>query len=203
MNNPKKRRSLIAPVAGLALAISGLAAQAQPITGTISFVGGADLDGSLTSASNYTGFFQAGGGPSPVVLGGSQTGSYATVANGTQVTFFTFSFLPFTGPQTLWSFTSGATTYSFTATSLLTDTMHAGFLNLAGDGIAHITGLADTTATWSYTDTGSGAGPAFSFGGSIAVTPEPSTAALVTTLGLLGYGVRFIARRKSLPRSVS
>lgn len=190
-----------AVVAGVVVAFSSTLAQAQPISGSISFTGGADVNGSLSTATAYTGFFDAGSITMPVVLGSSQTGSYASVPTGTQVTFYPFTFLPFTSPQTLWSFTTGGETYSFTATSL-SDIVHPGYLNLTGNGFASITGVTsytETAATWSYTDTGSGAGPAFNFGATITATPEPSAASLMTVLAVAGGAFRIAARRKSCP----
>jgi len=197
---PGRRRLFAAVVVGASVALSSTFAQAGSISGTISFTGGADLNAALITATAYTGFFGSGGA-SPVVLGGSQTGSYAGVAASTPVTFYSFTFLPFTtSPQTLWSFTSGATTYSFKATSL-TEIDQPGYLNLQGIGTASITGFADTPATWSFTDTGIGAGPGFSFGASITATPEPSTVSLLAVLPLIGLAFRVAAKRKSSLRA--
>jgi hypothetical protein len=190
-------RLMAVVVAGVVAVFASTSGQAQPITGSISFTGGADLNGSLAAATAYTGFFDTVSIPSPVVLGGSQSGSFATVPTGTQVTFFPFAFLPFTAPQTLWSFTAGADTYTFTALSLLNVTPEPGYLNLEGAGVISITGLSDTLATWSYTDTGIGSGPGFNFGASITATPEPSTTSLIAVLALVGGAFRIAARRKS------
>jgi len=197
-----RSRLFAAVVAGVTMVFSSTLAQAQPITGSISFTGGADVNGSLATATAYTGFFDTVSIPTPVVLGGSQTGSFASVPTGTQVTFYPFSFLPFAAPQTLWSFTAGGDTYSFTATSLLNVTPLPSYLNLQGTGVISITGLANTTATWSYTDTGMGTGPGFNFGASITATPEPSTASLMAVLALVGGAVRIAAGRKSFARAV-
>jgi len=192
-------RLFAAVVVGVVAVFSSTLARSQPITGSLSFTGGADVSGGtngLSTATAYTGFFDTASITKPVVLGGSQTGSFASVPTGTQVTFYPFTFLPFTAPQTLWSFTVGADTYSFTATSLVNVTPLPSYLNLRGTGIVSITGFANTTATWSYTDTGMGAGPGFNFGASITATPEPSTASLMAVLGLVGVAVRIAARRK-------
>ena len=188
---------MAAIVAGVAVVFASTSGQAQPINGSISFTGGADVNGSLAAATAYTGFFDTISIPSPVVLGGSQTGSFVTVPTGTQVTFFAFSFLPFSAPQTLWSFATGGSTYTFTATSLLNVTPEPGYLNLQGDGVISITGHTTTSATWSYTDTGSGSGPGFNFGASITATPEPSTTSLIAVLALAGGAFRIATGRKS------
>jgi len=192
---------MAAIVAGVVVVFASTSGQAQPITGSISFTGGADLNGSLAAATAYTGFFDTVSIPSPVVLGGSQTGSFATVSTGTQVTFYPFSFAPFSAPQTLWSFMAGGNTYTFTAISLLNVTPLPSYLNLQGTGTISITGFSTTAATWSYTDTGSGSGPGFNFGASITATPEPSTTSLIAVLALVGGAFRIAAGRKSCSRA--
>ena len=194
-------RLLLATVSGLAAAVCSIAADAQPISGTIDFTGGAVLNGSLETATTFTSYF--GNGVSlPTVLGGSQTGDYQFVPVGTQVTMDPFSFNPFNPSSVvsipLWSFSVNTTKYSFTATSIFLVLQSPHFLNIEGAGIASITGFADTPATWSFTDTGSGAGPSFNFGGSIAVVPEPSITPLVMALPLLGCMLLDI-RRKHRP----
>ncbi len=190
-------RLTAAVVAGVVAIFASTSGQAQPITGSISFTGGADLNNSLAAATAYTGFFNTVSVPNPVVLGGSQTGSFATVATGTQVTFYPFSFLPFAAPQTLWSFISGGKTYTFTANTLVNVTPLPSYLNLQGTGTISVTGFTDTAATWTYTDTGTGAGPGFNFGASINAAPEPSTISLISVLALGAVVFRFAARRKS------
>jgi hypothetical protein len=201
MSNSSKRCSLIALAAGLAVAVSALAAQGQSIYGTINFTGGAVLNGPLKTASTYNSYFGSPG-PLPEVLGGSQTGAYQFVPAGTQVTIDPFSFEPYNPSSALsiplWSFSVGATQYSFTATSILFVRQATGFLNVQGSGIASITGYADTAATWSFTDTGSGAGPSFNFGGSMAVAPEPFFTSLVVAVSLAGYVLLGIRRKPRL-----
>jgi hypothetical protein len=194
---------LVAGISGLTVSVCSPTAQAQPISGTINFTGGAVLNGSLETATAFTSYF--GNGVSlPTVLGGSQTGDYQFVPTGTQVKIDPFSFEPFNPSSDpsipLWSFSVNATQYSFTATSILVVNQSPHFLNVEGAGIASITGFADTPATWSFTDTGSGAGPSFNFGGSMAVVPEPSITPLVMALPLLGCTLLGIRRK---PRVVS
>ena len=183
-------KTYFAPVA-IALMISGFAAvQAQSITGSIQFVGGATLNGPIATATAYTAFFGPGGtGTLPQVLGGSQSGDYAGVPTGTLTTITPFSFNPSGAPvMPLWTFTVGATTYSFDATSITVDFQSSAFLNIEGTGVAHITGFSDTPGTWSFTDTGLGATPVFTFGGATTVVPEPSVTELAMMAApLLGF----------------
>jgi hypothetical protein len=200
------RHLYAAGISGLTAAVCSLAAQAQPISGTIDFTGGAVLNGSLETATAFTSYF--GNAVSlPAVLGGSQTGDYQFVPTGTQVKVDPFSFDPFNPSSDLsiplWSFSVNSTEYSFTATSILVVEQSPHFLNVEGAGIASITGFADTAATWSFTDTGSGAGPSFNFGGSMAVVPEPSITPLVMALSLLAGAVLGICCKPRLVAGVS
>ncbi len=160
---------------------------ATSISGQIEFIGGASLNGPLDTATAFTGFFGPGGTGGPQVLFGS-TGTYSSVAAGTEVSFslFTFNPAPSTTPWNLWSFSSGGTTFSFDVTSLTIAAQNPYFLDLQGTGIAHATGFADTMGTWTITDTG--ATPTFTFG-ALTMVPEPSVAALLL-LGLSGVVLR-------------
>jgi hypothetical protein len=163
-------------------------AEATPgfITGSIQFSGGATLDtGDLATATAFTSIFGPGGpGTMPVVLGGgTSTGDYSTVPDGTLVSFQTFGFAVSAPVVPLWSFTVGATSYSFDASSETIVYQDGNFLDIQGNGIAHITGFSDTAGTWEVTDTGVGNVPVFTFGAATDVlgnpAPEPATVALL------------------------
>jgi hypothetical protein len=192
----KQLRKLGLGIASLVFA--GLTAQgAIYISGEISFIGGATLNGPLESATAFTSFFGPGGpGTSPVVNYGA-TGTYSSVPAGvTAADFLPFTFLPDYLPQAhLWSFTVGDITYSFEATSAVVTFQNNRFLNIEGSGIGHVTGFDPTPGTWSIVDTGFPGSPVFTFGAA-TVVPEPSTAAL-----LLGGSVLFLALRRVTRRS--
>jgi hypothetical protein len=163
-------------------------AQADPplINGSIQFSGGATLDtGNLATAAAFTSIFGPGGpGTMPVVLGGgTSTDDYAGVPDGTLVSFQTFGFATSSPVVPLWSFTVGTTSYSFDASSEAIVYQDGNFLDIQGNGIAHITGFSDTAGTWEVTDTGVGNVPVFTFGAATDVSgnpvPEPATGALL------------------------
>jgi PEP-CTERM motif len=190
MKHPALR--LFSALSGLACVVFATSAAAAPyINGQIQFVGGADLNNSLGSATAFTAFFGTLGTGDPQVRSGS-TGTYSSVPGGTQAAFslFTFNPAPVSVPA-LWSFTVGSTTYSFDATSVVIQTQTSSILNLEGNGLAHVTGFADTYGTWSITDTGTG--PVFTFGNATQV-PEPSSAAFLIS-GVVAFFVVRRARR--------
>jgi hypothetical protein len=198
-------KTLCAGILGVAMALGSLpAAGAVLISGTIDFTGGASLNAPLQTATAYDSFFGSSG-PLPTVLGGSQTGDYQLVPTGTQVTINPFLFKPYNPLSVLsiplWSFSVGATEYSFTATSILVVQQLPGFLNIEGEGVASITGFSDTTATWSFTDTGGGSGPSFNFGGSIAAVPEAPMMPLMMMIALAGCVLPGFKRRGRFSRN--
>ncbi len=154
-----------------------------PIDGSIVFSGAATLNAPLPSATSFTSIFGVGSNPDPSVVG--ESGDYNSVTLGTQATFTPFTFIPAATDFTLWSFMFGGATYSFEATTGMSVFENANFLNISGNGIASITGFADTSGTWSITSTGAGASPTFSFGAGSVAVPEPSTFALLIFLAPL------------------
>src|SRR5580700_8067570 len=90
--------------------------QAIPIiNGSISFAGGATLNGNLQTATAFTGY------SSLSVLAGAETGSYSAL-NGGGSFGGTLSFTPFNFTANtvtpLWTVTFNGITYSFDATSV-------------------------------------------------------------------------------------
>lgn len=179
---------------------------AQQFSGTIQFSGGAQLDNAdLGQATKFVSIFgPTGPGSHPLTLAATETGVYTAIPNGTPATFTPFSFNPpDAGVSPLWTLTIGPTTYSFDASSVTVDYQDSSFLDIGGTGVAHVTGMTDTTGTWSITDTGGdGALPVFTFGAATTVgvvTPEPSTislmlVALVPLAYAFGYRPGFLKR---------
>lgn len=150
-----------------------MANAAPDITGAIHFYGGANLNAPLATASAFTNFYGPTLSDPPLVLGGSQTGTFSGVPDNTPTTFNVFTFSPVPpAPFTLWSFNVGPAAYSFDVTSMAIVLQTPSFLNLNGSGIVRITGYADTAATWSIT--GTGFNQVMSFNPAITAIPEPS-----------------------------
>lgn len=195
-------RQFIAGIVGV-LAV-GLTAQAQIFTGSISFVGGADLDNPVGSATTFVNFYGPSGSGGPVVQAGSLTsGVYGSIPGGTPATFAPFTFSPSpASPLQLWTFTVGATTYSFDVTSVTTDIQNVysggiAYLNVGGTGVGYVTGYSPTPATWSVTGTTANSGSlTITIGSSVNAVPEPSAMALALA-GLVAGGIFF--RRQLKP----
>lgn len=191
------------PVVMAGLLTSAFDIQAQGISGTIQFSGGALLDNAnLALATQFLQIYgPTGPGSNPGVLASTETGNYLGIPNGTPAAFTPFTFNPAAGSVIpLWTLTIGATTYSFDATSVTVAYQDSYFLDIAGTGVAHITGMQDTAGTWSITDTGgNGSEPVFTFGAATQVgpiVPEPSTMAILA-LSALPFIYRFLVRRQA------
>lgn len=161
--------------------------QAVPITGAIEFFGSA-------SASSPS------GPPSTIHFVDpwhslAATGSYAVVPFGTATTFNDFTFIGDGAAATLmgtdspiWTFTIGATTYSFDLLALTNGHVDTGSMAFTGSGIAHITGFDDTPVSFAL----QGAGTGFDFTLSSSTTagvPDGGTTVIMLGLGLVLVGI--------------
>src|SRR5437867_9400777 len=173
--------------------LASISAHAVAITGSIQFLGGATLNGPLDTATAFTGFYDSffTPGSSPTVQAFSQSGAYASVPNGTATTWQTFSFAP-GSPSVipLWTFTVGASVYSFDASTINIIHQDSQILNLSGKGVAHISGLDDTDGSWTITVNGSGT--TFTFGASSSLQ-QGSVPDGGSTLLLVGVALSALA----------
>lgn len=173
----------------LGLAVTGVLlcsrAGAVPINGEISFSGSYTVDNpDLSLATKFNSFSSV-----EVELG--PTGSYAGTA-GAVVTMTPFTFDPFGGPVLpQWTFTSGATTYSFDLTFVSVAFESATALVLEGSGLAHISGgvYESTPGLWNLSANTLGSTFSFSSGTATVGTAEtrtavPDTGASASLLGL-------------------
>ena len=170
-------------------------AQAAPITGAVQFFGSATASGPSPG--------------SPVTVSFSNpwhslaaTGSYSVILTGTDFTFNDFAFTgdgstaTLTAPDMpIWTRTIGATTYSFDLLFLTNGHTESGAMAFSGTGIAHITGMDDTPASFAL----QGAGNDFNFilsSSSTATIPEGSTAVLLA-IGLMLVGIVTLRQKLS------
>ena len=170
-----------------------MAANADPITGGISFTG---LQGSATpvDATNTATTLDLATG---ISLGGlifvtGGTEDFTAVPAFTLATFTSFQFAPFSGPiSPLWTLTSGSNTYSFELTSINISEQSSTQLSLNGGGVLSATGYDNSLGGWTLNINSAGDSV---FGWSSTTVPEPATLALFG-FGLLGMGM--VRRRKA------
>lgn len=169
---------------------------AIPITGHIAFDGSTSLDAPIPGATAFLSFTNA------KVSVGTQAGTYLGTA-GTSVMMEALQFSPFVLPAApLWSFTSGAVDYSFELTSLsavtVTD-LGGGLysLNVAGKGMAAVTGYDDTAGAFSITTTGNASATDLGFG-AFTFTAEqvPDAGSTLAILGLGLFGLMVLRRSR-------
>jgi hypothetical protein len=170
-------------------------AQAVPITGAIQFFGSSIASG-------------PSGPPDTIHFinpwhSVAATGSYSVVLTGTNTTFNDFSFIGDGTAATLigtdspiWTFTIGATTYSFDLLTLTDGHVDAGSMGFSGTGIAHITGLDDTPASFGLEGDGTG-GFNFQLSSSTtgATTPEGGTTVVMLAFGLALIGIMTLRQK--------
>jgi hypothetical protein len=166
----------------------------NPITGAIDMSGTANnlnstLLGSATSVAFFTG----------VTVGGTPTGTFAGTS-GASVTWSGFSWPSNVLVAPLWTFTSGANTYSFDLANVSVFSQSNSFLNLMGSGTFHVTGFDDTPGLWSFTISNPGGGAHanfdFTFANSQTATGGvPDGGMTVALLGLALVGVEVLRRK--------
>jgi protein with PEP-CTERM/exosortase system signal len=179
-------------MAAVSMAVCGLAgiAQAVPITGNITFAGGATLNtssaGTATEVLTWTG---AGGTGLPVVI--SDDGSFSGIAPGTGAAFASGWHFNSGAVSSLWSV--GGFTFDLTSSHIVFQGgSPAGVLV---DGIGAVMGPAGTdpeAMTWSFSTSDPSAAGIFSFqvaDGATGTVPDGGTTAMLLGLGVLALGL--------------
>ena len=187
-----------------AAAVCGLAgaAQAVPISGNITFIGGVQLDtSSAATATEVTRWYGFGGNGSPYVE--SADGSFAGIAPGTAADFTSPWFFNSGAVSGLWSV--GGFTFDLTSSHIAYQgtTVEGGKAIGAAtvEGIGAISGNGESpeAMTWSFSINDPGAegasGLVFSFQvadgtvGTTSAVPDGGTTAMMLGLGVLGLGL--------------
>ena len=202
-----KALNLAISIACLIAAGASFNAQAQGVTGSISFTGGSVNDTtSLLTSATFTGFTGVSGGSPEVQY--SPTGTFAGVPPTYQAAFlpFTFSGAGVSLPSELWQFTLSGVNYEFIASSItqvlptalsLPGGAQQDFLNISGTGTVHVSGFTPTPATFTITESGPpGVSSAFNFAETITAVPEPSVFAFLT-VSALPFAGRLVRRMKA------
>jgi VPDSG-CTERM motif len=133
-----------------------------------------------------------------VTVGGSPTGTFVGTV-GSSVTWHGFSWPSNVLVAPLWTFTSGANTYSFDLANVSVFSQSNSFLNLMGSGTLHVTGFDDTPGSWSFTISNPGGGAHanfdFTFANSQTGAGVPDGGVTVALLGLALVGVEVLRRK--------
>jgi hypothetical protein len=177
-------------VAVVAASLS-VAAQANPITGTINFDGSATSDNpNFLLATEFTSF-------SSVTVVSGASGTYGGVAGGTAVSMpNALFFSPVTVPVSpLWTFTIGATTYDFNLTSMTVSYESATQIDLSGSGTLQVTGYTDTPGQWELSANNVGGAAEFGFTSSNVASGVPDGGTTVLLLGAALAGLWLLQRR--------
>jgi hypothetical protein len=172
----------------VAAALLAPQAHANDITGSIGFgslgvniTGGTDLQ----TANSFT-------LSDPFIT--TETGVYTAAPIETSITFNGFKFNPpVASVDPLWTFTVGALTYSFDATSV-TSSFNSTLdeWDIGGKGIAEITGFTATAGTWNVNLAQSGASIVFDSSEAASPTVPDGSSTLILLgggfVGLAGFG---------------
>jgi VPDSG-CTERM motif len=187
----KRKWLIMAAVAAVVCGV-GAVAQAVPISGSITFAGGVELDttsaGTATEVLAWTG---TGGTGSPTVISGD--GSFSATV-GDAATFSAPWFFNSGAVSGLWSV--GGFTFDLTSSHIV---FQGGSPAIVGvDGIGAVMGNDESpeAMTWSFSTSDPGAAGVssliFSFqvaGGTEAAVPDGGTTAMLLGLGVLGLGL--------------
>jgi hypothetical protein len=199
-----KNRQDIVSYAGAFLALAAFSANPAkanpvPVYGDIDFVGSTTLNTSKITTATVIKTVSA-----HVTDSSLDDGDYASVPTAEPVTVFApidyqaLTTAPLSAVTPVWSFTVGTETYSFDITGPV-DVVYksANSLDLAGMGIASITGYeSNAAASWEINIGTSGGKLTFGFSTSAVRVPDRGTTALLIGIGLAAIGVGVLARRK-------
>jgi hypothetical protein len=183
---------------------------ASPIVGSVAFEDGdAILNNTLATATAVTGYSSA----DPILVNPNSIGTNGDYAGtgGATVTFAAFTFSPALSPNPvnpLWTFTSGADTYSFTLTSVGIALQNSSFLDLSGLGTLSIKTtvgganvFSPTTGNFTFDIQSSTGNPqdTFEFTASNAALPDGGWT--VALLGIALGGIEVLRRKMAGTRS--
>ncbi|HEY1791160.1 MAG TPA: VPDSG-CTERM sorting domain-containing protein [Verrucomicrobiae bacterium] len=192
-----KSKLLIMSAVAMAVCGAGGIAQALPISGDITFAGGATLDSSsAATATEVLSWTGPGGTGMPIVI--SDSGSFSGIAPGTTADFTAPWFFNSGAVSSLWSV--GGFTFDLTSSHIAYQgTTEQGGVAVGGvlvTGIGAIMGNGQSpeAMTWEFAAGDPSADGTFSFqvaDGTIgsSTVPDGGTTAMLLGLGVLGLGL--------------
>jgi hypothetical protein len=186
-----KRKLLIAIALAGVMMFSQRAEAIPSISGELHMFGVGEGSSVPSTATAFLDF--------PLVITATRSGDFSAVPFGTVVTMQPFAFAAALSPDPvapLWTFTIGATTYSFDLSSINIEKQSLAGLVLSGTGIAKITGFAPTPGLWSLTTQGSLT--EFAFSSSTIVRGVPDGGSTLLLLGGVLTALAFFGRRTAM-----
>jgi len=188
MKNRSSKTILVFLALGLiSCALCVQQAQAVPITGAITFAGGVEMDGTVNTATQVTGWLDENGFM-PTVQ--SCSGSYASFVTAGDTAMFpnAWSFT-FAGSMVLWQV--DGFTFNLIASHIVFQ--GNGFLNVSGTGTVSGNGFDDTAGSWNFSIQDDSASGVFSFSASGQSLPDGGPT--VALLGVALAGIEGIRRK--------
>ena len=166
-------------------------AQADPVTGNITFGGSVNMNGNASNATMVTAWHGFGGVGNPIVV--DADGDFASfVTPGVSQAVFAVPWTFNSGPvNAFWSV--GGFTFNLTASSIFSQ--GNGGLTVTGYGWITGNGFDATYGTWSFTTQNPGVGNPARFSFSAATGAVPDSGSTVAFLGLALVGVEALRRR--------
>ena len=171
-------------------------AQADPVTGNITFGGSVNMDGNANNATMVTGWHGFGGVGNPIVV--DADGDFSSfVTPGVSQAVFAVPWTFNSGPvNAFWSV--GGFTFNLTASSIFSQ--GNGGLVVTGFGWITGNGFDATYGTWSFSTQNPGVGNPARFSFSAATGAVPDSGSTVAFLGLALVGVEALRRRMRTAR---
>jgi VPDSG-CTERM motif len=167
-------------------------AQADPITGAITFGGSVNMNGNANTATMVTGWHGFGGVGNPLVIDCDGTFAAEGVVPGVSTGIFAVPWTFNSGAVTAF-WTVGGFTFDLTMSSIFSQ--GSGGLVVTGFGVIKHAGYEDTYGTWSFSTQNPGVGSPARFSFSAATGAVPDSGSTVAFLGLALVGVEALRRR--------
>jgi hypothetical protein len=195
----KKTILAVLAMGALSCALFSQQAQAVPITGTIQLGGAVRFDtNSLNTASQVNIWFDDNNNPGHSTVQPGNTGTFAAIPAGTQVTMTQpWIFNPSTPTPALWSVAG----FTFDLASSTIIVQNPFVLAIMGTGTVHgPAGFDDTPMDWAFTTQSAGGAThlvfSFSANGTAQGVPDGGTTVMLlgATLGALGMARRFLKK---------
>ena len=193
MKNPSKTLLAVLAIAFVSCGLLSQQAQATSITGEIQFAGTVEFNTTdLSTATQVSTWFDVFGNPGGISVAFGNTGDFASIAPGTQVTMAQpWIFNPSTATPNFWSV--GGFTFNLLSATIVTQTNT--FLSISGTGIISGNGFTPTAGQFAFSVQNAGGGHHLNFSFSANEVEVPDGGSTVALLGLALTGIEVLRRK--------